>query len=149
MNSKKELSEQLRKFCVAYVENGNSAHKAALIAGYSEDYAKTNSFKLLRKPNVKAYINKLLEKIDKKIGVSFDYKIQKLKLAVDRALPDDEKSEATINPQIGITAIAELNKMQGHYSAEKHINANLNTDTEISDIKELMDGLIAKHDKEF
>lgn len=144
----KKLNEQERKFCVEYVKNNNNAFQAALAAGYSEENAFKNSFRFLKRPHIKEYVDNLLEKIDKKVGVSLEWKINKLRLAVERSLPDEEE-KAKINPQIGITAIAELNKMQGHHSAEKLVTTNLNVDTDIDNVKSLMDELIDKHNKNY
>lgn len=145
---KKYLSEQERKFCISYLTNGQVMQKAALAAGYSEQYALKNSFRLLQKPDVKDYIEKRLEQMDKELGVTFEWKVKKLKNVVDRAIPDDE-IESDLAATVGISAIQELNKMQGHHSAEKHVTTNLNVDTDVENVKTIMDGLIVKHEKTY
>ena len=46
---------------------------------------------------------------------------------------------------VAIQAIGEMNKMQGHYAAEKHVNVNMNVD---GDIKKL-ENLIKKYRKDY
>jgi hypothetical protein len=51
-----------------------------------------------------------------------------------------------------ITAIAELNKMDGHYSAEKVINHNYNADTDLEELKKetkRQADILAKHRQAF
>ena len=57
-----KLSEKQRKFCDYYLESLNK-YEAALKAGYSETYAKSQSHKLLENVGIKNYIDKQLEKL--------------------------------------------------------------------------------------
>lgn len=148
MSKRIHLNERERKFCIAYLTNGQVMQQAALTAGYSEEYAAKNSFRLMQKPYIKDYIEKRLAQMDKELGVTFEWKVKKLKSVIDRAIPDDE-IESDLSASVGISAIQELNKMQGHHSAEKRVNTNLNSDTDVENVKELMEGLIAKHDKSY
>lgn len=51
------------------------------------------------------------------LGVTLEYKVGKLKKVVDISIPEEEGQK--LMGKTGIDAIAELNKMQGHYAAEK------------------------------
>lgn len=57
-----EMNMKQRRFAELYVEKGNIT-SAALEAGYSENYAARNAYLILENPEVKAYIEKILEKI--------------------------------------------------------------------------------------
>lgn len=58
-----KLTVKQQKFVAAYVELGN-ATQAALQAGYSENYAKAQSSKLLVNVGIKTAIDKRLKEID-------------------------------------------------------------------------------------
>lgn len=57
------MNERQRRFADEYIVVGN-AYRAAINAGYSEKYAKTNSHKLLENTRIKEYIDRQLEKIE-------------------------------------------------------------------------------------
>lgn len=57
------MNERQRRFADEYIITGN-AYRAAINAGYSEKYAKTNSHKLLENTRIKEYIDRQLEKIE-------------------------------------------------------------------------------------
>ena len=54
------LTERQRKFAEYYVQCGN-AEQAAVSAGYSEQYARGNAYKLVANSGVAAYIKQLSE----------------------------------------------------------------------------------------
>lgn len=56
------MNERQRRFADFYIELGN-VYQAAIKAGYSENYAKAQSHKLLENVGVKAYVDERLEKI--------------------------------------------------------------------------------------
>ena len=57
-----ELTEKQRRFVDAYIISG-TAYKAALEAGYSKSYAKTNSHKLLENTRIRDEIERRTETI--------------------------------------------------------------------------------------
>lgn len=57
-----KLNEKQKRFADEYIIHGN-AHKAAIEAGYSKSYAKTNSHKLLENTRISAYIVSQTEKL--------------------------------------------------------------------------------------
>lgn len=65
-----ELNERQKRFCEYYCGAAHgSAQKAALMAGYSDNYARAKSFILLRKPEIQVYIQELNQpKIDANIA---------------------------------------------------------------------------------
>lgn len=144
-----KLNEREQKFCDAYLNNGFNAMKAGLAAGMPEKEAHAHSYAILKRPRVQAFLEKRAKKVEDKLGVTFDWKIRKLKKIVDALIPDGEERVSHENANAGRAAIAELNKMQGHLSAEKHVNANINIDADIESAKELLVRLIEKHKREY
>lgn len=59
-----KLTEKQRRFADEYVRTGN-IYQSAILAGYSENYAKGNARKLLENESVKAYIDKRLDELKK------------------------------------------------------------------------------------
>lgn len=59
---KRKLTVKQQKFADYYVELGN-AEQAALKAGYSKNYARGQSYKLLANVGVKSYIEKRMEEL--------------------------------------------------------------------------------------
>lgn len=57
-----KLTEKQRRFADNYIECG-SAHKAALDAGYSKTYAKTDAHTMLENPRIRSYIDERLDKL--------------------------------------------------------------------------------------
>lgn len=57
------LSEQQKAFADEYIINGQNVYKAAIEAGYSENYAKVGAYKLLDNVRVKAYIEERMKPI--------------------------------------------------------------------------------------
>lgn len=55
----------MKDFADNYLEKGN-VYQAALKAGYSENYSKTNASKLLENDSVKSYIDSKIEEVNSK-----------------------------------------------------------------------------------
>lgn len=60
-----KLTLKQKKFADEYIISGN-VYKSALSAGYSENYAKGNSVKLLENVSVKFYIDERMKEIESK-----------------------------------------------------------------------------------
>jgi phage terminase small subunit len=140
-------------FVDAYLANGRVGTKAVIAAGYSHKAAKVQASKLLRRPHIQAAIaehdKKIVTSIKKSVKGSASWKRRKLIKIADILSSSgiDAKSAKSV-----IGAIAELNKMDGHYSAEKVVNHNYNADTDIETLKSetaKQEEILAKHRKEF
>lgn len=59
------MNERQKKFADEYLISG-VAYNAALKAGYTENYAKTRSHKLLENNRIKAYIEERMKELEKK-----------------------------------------------------------------------------------
>lgn len=149
-----KLTVKEKLFCKHYLINGFNATQATLAAGYSGKSAKIIGHQLLRKPRIKKYITYRLRQVEKKLDIKFEQKIKLLWKTAKRCygLTDDElerlkngediKAIFGFDPEGLIKAVAEMNKMQGHYAQPKEPDNNEN-DTE------KLEEEIKKHEREF
>jgi phage terminase small subunit len=139
------LTELERKFVNLYVMNNFTANEAVTICGYNTQTA----YNLLKRNDIMEAITKITKEIDLRHAISFDYKIQKLKHIIELCAGDAVDSFKEADTRTAIAAIAELNKMQGHYAVEKHQHTNINLDVDVETTKVLLDEMRAKHKQEY
>lgn len=60
-----KLTIKQKRFADEYIISGN-AEEAAVIAGYSEKYARGNAYKLVANSGIKSYIDKRIKELDDK-----------------------------------------------------------------------------------
>lgn len=132
MTIDKQITDKEKRFCLEYIANNFNACDAAKKAGYSEEYYLKNSYKLPKKLRIKEFIAERIAETEKKLEITFEWKLLKLKNIIE----DFHKVE----PKTAINAISELNKMQGHYSPEKRDPnpIKLQIDADISVIQQLI-----------
>lgn len=105
-----------------FLETG-SVETAKHKAGY-EGSASTNM--VLKLPPVHQYISNQISASAERTGITIDWKMGMLKLIAVRCVSEDLDSEIKASlAQAAISAISELNKMQGHYAPNVNINQNL------------------------
>ena len=89
-----QINERKRAFAIYYVETLN-AYQSAIRAGYSENYARAQSYKLLEDVGVKKYIEELM-------GSKDDYRIASqdeiLQILTDIARGITEEEVVSFNP---------------------------------------------------
>ncbi|WP_342227999.1 hypothetical protein [Rickettsiella endosymbiont of Rhagonycha lignosa] len=78
------------------------------------------------------------------MNINYAWKLKKLKQIVDTFI-HDEASLTSQEVRTALIAISEMNKMQGHYSPEKHVNVNIKTDPDLQQLEDL----IKQHGKEY
>lgn len=144
-----ELTEKQLRFCYEYMSNGNNAMQAAMAVGDSKESAQKNSWTYLKNPLIKSFIGDKLKKMEKELDITFEWKLKKLKHVVQVSIPDESQVLEEIDARAGVAAIAEMNKMQGHYSPDKHINANISADTDVKEVQDMLQEMIRKNEKEF
>lgn len=133
------LENQMRPkhvvFAIAYVKNGGNAISAALEAGAT---AQETGYKWLQRDDVRNYIKEVQHQLTEKTKITIEWKMQKLKEVVDTSLTPqyDSNGLAQYKLDTAVTAIRELNKMQGDYAPEKHLN--LNVSAEIDRVADLI-----------
>ena len=129
-----KLTEKQKRFCDYFIESGNK-YDAAVKAGYSENYAKAQSHKLLDNVGIKSYIDEKLEEMQGKRIASATEVMELLTQALRGEIKEevvvvegsgDGYSEAkTIDKQIGakdrIKAAELLGKRYGLYTDKVNI----------------------------
>ncbi len=103
-----------RLFVAAYISNGFVYGKACQQAGYKNKDHYKYGWEIGNKPHIKREIERKMNELVDKIGFTHEYTLRKLKLGVDRAIPDDESMESDIKS--GVSCISERNKMVGAYA---------------------------------
>jgi phage terminase small subunit len=134
-------------FAENFLNNGHNTKNAAIACGLKHS---CNGTRMLNIPKVKAYIDSRLKQTNELYQLDFDYKIKKLKKVIDKAIPE-ELDKIGKEVSIGIQAVAEANKMQGDYAAEKrvNINANVELDPLIKATQDLLEDLIKKNERDY
>lgn len=110
--------DRKQKFC-KLVAKGLSAYQAALEAGYSKSYAKTDSHKLLEKyeNEIEKLKPKVQEVLEKRFAYDIEQSFKKLVEIQELALLTDEKGNYTNLPS-AIKAEELKGKMYGCYEAD-------------------------------
>ena len=117
------LTQKQYNFCSSYIKNGFNAYQAAIEAGYSHHYANTKAPMLLKLEPIKERIEKAYQVAEDKLGISWQWKLKKLKRVIEAYIPDDPEANLnTFETTVGLKALAELNKMQGDYAPDKRIS---------------------------
>lgn len=88
----KKLRIQWKKFADEYIKTGN-VYQSAINAGYSENYAKTNAYKLLEKDSIKAYIDDRMKKLEEE-AIADQSEILRY---LTRIIRDEEREEVLVN----------------------------------------------------
>ena len=143
---KNGLTRRQVLFCEKYLTNGHNITKAAFAAGYGKHgvkeasvigwhylRGKTRTAELMQK-----YINDRVEDVSREMQIGFEEKRKKLWYIADTCAPDDlepfiDKDGRLVqkipDPKTAVSAIAEMNKMDGDLAAEKRVTVNV-TETE-------------------
>ena len=141
--STKPLSQRQYDFTVNYIKNGFNAHEAALAAGYSRQFATCQTQQLITNPSIQERIGKAYQKAEKKIintlGITFVWKMKRLKHVVEQYLPLDKELKAS-DVKIGLQALTEMNKMQGDYAPDKRLNVTYDaTESKMKEVRKIYD----------
>lgn len=127
------LSNQQRKFCEEYVNNGNNGTQAYLLAYKTckkENTAKVNASRLLTKANVIEYIEELQEELKKKAIMTAEERMRWLTKVVNGDIKhtsydgngNSYENEAYISDKM--KAIDIMNKMDGEYVNKLELSNN-------------------------
>jgi len=131
----KELTNDRQRIYFKARCEGATPIEAMKVAGYP--HPETNYPKI---ENAKRMQYMLRKHMPKYINVvTPEWKTTRLKHIVEKTIPlvDDEPSDYAT----GIKAIAELNKMQGHYAPTQNQNMNLNVNADADDVKAITERL--------
>jgi len=108
----KKLTEQQKVFCHEYILNWNKAD-AARKAGYSENSAKEQGYRLLTYAHIQDYLKEIQDDLQKIACIS---RLQVL-LKLQEIMEDSNYEDVTVKDKI--KAIEVINKMLGYNEAEK------------------------------
>jgi Terminase small subunit len=134
------LSDKQIKFCRAYINNNGNANLAYDEAGYISHWNDNRGANILRHPNVKRYLSDQMNEIFEKLGISLEYKAEKLKTIIDRGVPAE--GNELVDSRAAIAAIDLFNKMQGHYAA-------LESKVHVKQDLEAVQGLVKQYEKDY
>ena len=133
------LNNRQQRFVDEYLANGGKAYPAAIAAKYSEKYAKAQSHKLLVNVGIAKAIKEGQSELKKDLGITAEWKRDQLRNIIvncsnvieqPKGRGDDVAMvKAMIDPKAAISAIAELNKMDGDLATIKTENKNTTTHT--------------------
>lgn len=123
--------------------------KAAIDAGYAGKHGRQWGWTLLNSDKCKEFMRRyrLMSEID--AGLTLDYKLRKLQLGIERDMPDSlpegiegKERRDYYDTKAAVSAIAEANKLQGHYPAEKH-------DVNLGETLNVVRDEINKHERDY
>lgn len=129
----KKLTAKQEKFCQQYILTGNAseAYRQSYNTQAKPETINSKAKLMLRKDPIRTRISELQEETKKEFTVSAE---QKRKMLYELALSCSQVSPETgkpVNPGATVSAIAELNKMDGDLAAIKtDIKANVNLSRE-------------------
>lgn len=104
------------------------------------------------------YIAKRVDEVSRKMQIGFEEKRRKLWYIADTCAPDDLKPLIDKNgnlvmkipdPKTAVSAIAEMNKMDGDIAAEKRINVNVTQTEAFQKLKAYEKQLLEQKKKEY
>lgn len=72
------MNKRQKAFADEYIANGGNKYHAAISAGYSENYAKAQSHRLLENVGISEYINKRLKPIEEQREITADDALNEL-----------------------------------------------------------------------
>lgn len=110
------LTAKQRVFADEYLKDGN-AYQAAIKAGYSDNYAKAQSSKLLENVGIKHYIDAKMSEIEsKKIATA-----REVMEFYARVLRGEEKEEVVLGTELGIEKTEKGPALKDRMSAAREI----------------------------
>lgn len=135
LQQKLTIKEQI--FVDSYLGDANfNASEAARMANYSARSVGAIGNETLQKPKIQEYIAKKVQDKLNKLDITFEWKVKKLKEVAEVSLVGDANGK--IYPAAAVSAISELNKMQGDHAPVKTANLNVNVDSSLEDVYELI-----------
>ena len=147
-----KLNYKQKLFLDAYVKNGfENATNCAILAGYSEKTARSMASAIIRSENGKKYLDFKKEQLIEKYipDITVEWKLKRLKRLIELCIPPTAIYKEHVDGRTAIAAIAELNKMQGHYAPERSLNANINADVHLQELNKVTSELLEQYKKEY
>lgn len=131
-------TERQYLFARHYVENGGNGADAARKAGYAELAAKEIGSRLLTYANVKKMVDEYRALKVNALKTTSEWKMEKLTTVAEVLQQQIMENPGTPAAAAMSSAmgklISEMNKMQGHYAAEKIVTVNHNVNYDVVDV---------------
>ncbi len=142
--AKQRLTAQEKLFCDNYLVT-TDVRKASTAAGYN-----SSNYTILPKPHVKEYLKERRNQLNNAIGLDFWWKTKRLTTIVESVMGNgDDPGKVDLQyANLAISAIIELNKMQGHHAPDKSIVMNLEHDEQLKVINQMTMELVKKKEEE-
>ncbi len=125
---KTALTDRQARFIDEYLANGGNGAQAAISAGYSAKAARVTASRMLTNANVVSKISEAQAEIKDRLGVTAEWKRARLRQIIDACTQTVDVSTGVVSmiePKAAISAIAELNRMDGDL-------ATIKTDTRLT-----------------
>lgn len=130
-----KLTDYQESFVANYINNGGDVRNACLSAGYSESFASSRAYHLLKVPAIKDLIDQANEDLLTRLKVTLADKVKKLRAIIDDVLPENGEPKREYYKD-ALKAIEQLNKMSGHYMPEKRVSFTVDaTKDKLKDIR--------------
>ena len=136
-----KIKQKDKNFVEQYIKHDGDKKLAATLVGVKSDRAAAYATRTLAKPLVKEQLARMREKSERTTTWELDAKLKKLRQIAEIAVPEQAVCADEVNARLvghAISAIAEANRMQGHHSAEKVTQVNINVDTDVQQVNELL-----------
>lgn len=138
MGRLKSLTIRELKFCYSFLGKSDfCAIKAAMDIGYNYNTASKSAYKILQRPLVKEFIKQKLDAMDKESQYTVAKKLDKLWHIATLSAPDTATHFDEMDGRTAISAINEMNKMQGHHMPTQVTLSEINTEEEKKRLEEL------------
>ena len=131
------LTEKEKYFVKTYVQNGFDAIAASKAAGLERIRSS-----LMKRSD----INEAIEKEKQVLIQSYEDEREEKRILLWQIIKDKVYRDHPKYAMVAIKAIAELNKMQGHYAPIKMVNANFNLDS--NDVDRIAE-MVKSYEREF
>lgn len=147
----RKMTLKQTKFCEEFLKNGWNAGAAARAAGYSSGSDYTNKGRIMElsnNPRIVQYLEGRVKKMTDELQLPLDYIMRKLKWVIDHCIDESKDIQKELLAP-GLSAIREVNTIQGNYAAEKRINITVDGDKHLEHVKRLMERAIEDNKKEY
>ena len=129
------LTDREKEFCYNYIQNFN-AYQSALKVGYSESYAKTHIYGLIKSPKVKNFLKELKEERQREILLSQEELINRhLKIAFSD-IADFINDDGTLKKNIDGSLIKKITVKSSKTVTDEVTKENNVVSIELEDRKE-------------
>lgn len=133
-------NEEGKRVCRVYIECDRSLQKTAKKVGMTVGAVK----QLVSKSHYQSYIEWQAQQQERRVKLDYNYKMSKLKRVIDTFISDDDDLRAR-EVAVALQAIAESNKMAGHYSAEKVVNLNIEHDADLEQARDIASKMLTEY----